>query len=139
MKRLTIALMLTLIAGGASAAVASSARAASTICVGSKPGCFPTIQAAIEAAHDGDTITIAPGTFAGGVTIDVSVNLVGAGANRTIIKGGGPVLTIGQQGAPTEPTVSITGVTITGGLNNSVPDTVVSFGGGISIPWAAGF
>jgi hypothetical protein len=118
-------------------ASATSARAAATLCVGGT-GCFATIQAAVDAAHDGDTITIAPGTFAGGITIDVSVALVGAGANRTTIKGGGPVLTIGQQGGPRR-TVSIHGVTITGGVNNSTPDTVVSFGGGVSIRWAAGF
>ena len=48
------------------------------------------------------------------------------------------MVTIGQQGGPVR-TVSIRGVTITGGVNNSVPDTVVSFGGGVSIPWATGF
>ena len=30
-------------------------------CVGNKPGCFSTIQAAINAAHDGDTINIRSG------------------------------------------------------------------------------
>jgi hypothetical protein len=45
-----------------------SAHAANNLCVGNKPGCFTTIQAAVNAASDGDTITIAPGTFAGGVT-----------------------------------------------------------------------
>jgi hypothetical protein len=116
---------------------ASSAAAAATLCVGG-PGCFATIQAAVNAAHDGDTITIAPGTFAGGIMIDVSVNLVGTGANKTIINGGGPVVTIGRQDGPRR-TVSISGVTISGGVNNSAPDMVVSFGGGVSIPWASGF
>ena len=63
------------------------------LCVGSKPGCYATIQAAVDAAHDGDMIKLAAGTFSGGVTIDKSVSLVGAGAAATIIKGGGPVLT----------------------------------------------
>jgi hypothetical protein len=139
MRLLAFTLLLTLVAGGATAAAGHSAHAAGTLCVGSKPGCFSTIQAAVNAARDGDTIKIAPGTFAGGVTINVSVNVIGAGSSKTIIKGGGPVLTIGRQEAPTEPTVSIRGVTITGGLNNSQPDTVVSLGGGVWIPFAAGF
>ena len=54
---------------------------------------------ALAAAHRGDTITIGPGTYAGGVTIDVSVKLV-AGSGATIISGGGPVLTIGVADAP---------------------------------------
>jgi len=49
------------------------------------------------------------------------------------------VLTIGRERASTEPTVSISDVTITGGVNDSVPDRSVEFGGGISIPPAAGF
>jgi hypothetical protein len=116
---------------------ASVARAGSTLCVGSAPGCYSTIQAAVNAAHDGDTITIAPGTYAGGVTIDVSVSVVGAGASKTIIKGGGPVLTIGAEQADTEPTVSISGVTITGGFNDSLPGQAVAQGGGIRIPQGA--
>jgi hypothetical protein len=107
-----------------------------TLCVGGKPkpACYPSIQAAVDAAHDGDTIKIAPGTYAGGVVIEVSVDVVGAGAEKTIIKGGGPVLTLGTDGAPTEPTISIRGVTITGGVNNSKPSDAVTFGGGIWIP-----
>jgi hypothetical protein len=107
-----------------------------TLCVGGKPkaACYPSIQAAVDAAHDGDTIKIAPGTYVGGVVIEVSVDVVGAGAEKTIIKGGGPVLTLGTDGAPTEPTISIRGVTITGGVNNSKPSDAVTFGGGIWIP-----
>ena len=94
MRRSTLSLVATLVVAAAAAAAATPvARAAGTLCVGSKPGCFSTIQAAVNAAHDGDTITVAPGTFAGGVTIDVSVNVIGAGSNKTIIQGGGPVLT----------------------------------------------
>ena len=122
MKRSTLALAATLVVATTAAAAATPvARAAGTLCVGSKPGCFSTIQAAVNAAHDGDTINISPGTFTGGVTIDVSVNLRGAGAGATTIQGGGPVLTIGQEQADTEPTVSISRVTITGGFNDSSP------------------
>jgi len=134
-------LALALCCGAAALALASQAvaRSASMLCVGSKPGCFATIQAALAASHDGDAITVEPGTYAGGVTITTSVQLLGAGAGRTLISGGGPVVTIGQQFAATEPTVSIRGVTITGGLNNSQPDDVVTLGGGVWIPQAAGF
>ena len=94
-----------------------------------------TIQTAVNAAHDGDTIAIAPGTYPGGVTIDVSVTVVGAGAASTIIKGGGPVLTLGVPGAPNPPTISITGVTVTGGVASGNGDvTFVGLGGGVSIP-----
>ena len=139
MRRLILTLLLALFGGGATAAAGYATHAVSTLCVGSKPGCFSTIQAAVDAAQDGDTITVAPGTFAGGVTILVSVNLIGAGSNKTIINGGGPVLTIGQDESPTEPTVSISGVTLTGGLNNSHPDQSFGTGGGIWIPPRAGF
>ncbi len=122
-----------LVAGGTMSA-ASPARTQKTLCVSSKPGCYSTIQAAVDAAHDGDTIRIDKGTFAGGVTINVSVNIVGAGASKTTIRGGGPVLTIGTiEGTNGNLTDSITGVTITGGLNNSHPDEGVSFGGGVWI------
>jgi hypothetical protein len=106
-------------------------------------GCaFSEIAPALAAAKDGDTIKIASGTYAGGVTVDVSVKLVGAGAGSTIISGGGPVLTIGEFGASSEPTVSIDGVTITGGVTRSSPESVpftgkegvFAAGGGVEIP-----
>jgi hypothetical protein len=120
---------------------------AASLCVGSKPGCFAALQAAVNAARNGDRITIAPGRYAGGVTIDVSVTLAGAGAGSTVIRGGGPVLTIGAYGASAEPTVSISGVTITGGVARSSPesvpfvgqDGVIARGGGVEIPPNAGF
>ena len=109
----------TLIALVAVAVSTGSSGAATTtdICVGSKPGCFATIQAAVEAAQDGATIRIGAGRFAGGVTINRSVELAGVAAGATIIEGGGPVITIGF--GTSKPTVSISRVTITGGLNDS--------------------
>src|SRR5262249_47324538 len=103
----------------AGAGAGTSQAKARPICVGSTPGCFSTIQAAVDAAKDGERITIASGTYAGGITVDVSVKIVGAGADKTIISGGGPVITIGSFGASTEPTVSISGVTITGGVTHA--------------------
>src|SRR5581483_5457893 len=94
--RRTVAL-LALLAGGAvtgpTAAAATAGQASATLCVGTQPGCYATLQAAVDAAGDGDTITIARGTFAGGVSITKSLTIAGSGVGQTIIKGGGPVLT----------------------------------------------
>jgi pectin methylesterase-like acyl-CoA thioesterase len=89
--------------------------AADTLCVGDRPGCYATIQAALDAAQDGDTIRVGPGGFAGGITIDKSVDLVGAGAKATVIDGGGPVVTVGEFLGTSELTVTISGVTVSGG------------------------
>jgi hypothetical protein len=139
MRRLTrylavASLVAACVAGGA----AAHARAATTLCVGSGKGCYQALQPAFDAAHDGDTIKIGPGTFDGGVTVDASVRIVGAGAGKTIIKGGGPVLTIGKGEADADKlNVSISGVTVTGGVTNSVPGgpgPFIAGGGGIDIP-----
>ena len=95
-----------------------------------QPGCYGSIQAAVDAAPDGATVTVGPGTFAGGITIAKSLTLRGAAAAVTMISGGGPVVTIGAAGALTEPTVSLSGLTITGGLNTSGPE---ARGGGIAV------
>jgi hypothetical protein len=142
MKRLITATFVIPIAMGVACAPTP---ASSALCVGSGSGCYSTLQAAVDAAHAGDTIRIDPGTFAGGVTINVSVTIIGAGASSTIIKGGNSVLTIGRFNGPNEPTVSITGVTITGGVTRSSPESIPRFsiasysgviaqGGGIEIP-----
>ena len=128
-----------LAAGGL--ALAAEPTQTGLVCVGSG-GCYPTIQAAVNAAHAGDTITIGTGTFAGGITITKSVDLRGAGAAATIIRGGDHVLTIGAYGATSEPAVSISGVTVTGGLARSSAMSVPllgkagvwAAGGGIQIP-----
>jgi hypothetical protein len=114
--------------------VAARPAAAATLCVGPQAGCFAQIQPAVDAAHDGDTIAIGAGTFSGGITIDKSVRVQGSGAARTVIKGGGPVVTIFRATAPDALEVSIAGVTVTGGVNNSQPDQEVTFGGGVWIP-----
>jgi hypothetical protein len=111
-------------------------------------GCsYSEIAPALAVANNGDTIKLAAGTYRGGVTIDVSVKLVGAGAGATVIRGGASVLTIGTIGATSEPTVSIDRVTITGGVARSSPESVAFYGedgvsaagGGIEIPPNADF
>ena len=129
--------------------LASSAAAAapSVRCVGPTAGCYRTLQAAVDGARSGDSILISAGVFSGGVTIDKSVQVVGAGAGKTIITGGGPVLTIGRFGASREPVVSLRGVTVTGGVTHLSALSaalvgkagVIALGGGVEIPPAAGF
>jgi hypothetical protein len=140
MKRLLwTAALATLI--GASGSVAAQPAAAADLCVGGPgSGCFSTIQAALDAAQDGDTIQIGAGTFAGGITIEESVSLVGVSAGATTIQGGGPVVTVGDGTA--DLTVSISRVTITGGFNDSKPDSqfgpgFFAAGGGVLIRAAA--
>jgi hypothetical protein len=106
------------LAGLSALALASAGRSASTVCVGG-PHCYSTIQAALDAAQDGDTVRVGPGTFAGGITLTKSVDLVGVAAAATVISGGGPVVTIGSPSAA--PTVTLANVTITGGLTTTNP------------------
>ncbi len=131
MRRLIVAVTATV---AVSLGLAAHRAAAATLCVGPNEGCFSQIQPAVAAAQDGDTIAISAGTFTGGITIDKSVHLQGAGATRTIISGGGPVVTIFRATASDGLSVSLDGVTVTGGVNNSQPDNAVTFGGGVWIP-----
>ena len=50
------------------------------------PGDFPTVQAAVDAAAAGDTIALAPGTYAEQVTISKDLNLRGASSGTSTIK-----------------------------------------------------
>jgi len=136
MGRMILVFCVIAISGVAAGATAGQGLAASS-CVGSGAHCFTTLQAAVDAAHDGDVIWIRRGTFGGGVTIDKDLKLIGAGAEATVINGGAPVLTIGEADATVEPTVTIRGVTITGGLNTSNPEPFFVTGGGIDVPASA--
>ena len=124
---------------------------ATTVCTSSHP--CPTIQDAVTAAqtHTGDivTITVAAGTYPGGITIAASglasLSIHGAGSATTTVTGGGTtrdvLVTIG--------TVTIDGLAIThgeattsgGGVHNAgtltlTNDTVsndhATYGGGVS-------
>ena len=102
MKRST-AIVWAALACGLTAAIAAPSALAATRCVGSKPRVLRQRAGGRGRRPGRDTIAIAPGTYAGGVKVGVSVAIVGAGAGSTIIKGGGPVLTLGVSGAAVEP------------------------------------
>jgi hypothetical protein len=126
-------LTLIMLCAGGWAVLGAETAFGQVLCVDhNRPSCFETVQAAHAAASDGDTISIGQGTFAGGVTLTKSVRLVGASAAATVLRGGGPVITIGDGTA--KPTVSISRVTIRDGLNTSTPDPAIAAGGGILIP-----
>jgi PKD domain len=75
-----------------------AAPARADFCVGPSPPCFDNLQGAIDAAAVSpgtDTITVAPGTFAGGATTTTNpVNIIGAGPLQT-------TLTLANPGDPT--------------------------------------
>jgi hypothetical protein len=138
MRRLGVVVALGALLGMFGGLVGARQASAATLNV-CQSGCpYTQLAPALAAAHSGDTITIGPGTYAGGVTINVSVKLAGAGPDATIIKGGGPVLTIGVADAASEPTVTIDGVTVTGGVTIGNLTPFSGRGGGIYIPRAAG-
>jgi hypothetical protein len=103
-----------------------------TVCT---TGCaFSQVAPALAAANSGDTLKLGAGTYEGGFTIVKSVSLVGSGAHATIIRGGGPVITIGSlQSASPKLTVAISGVTITGGHAHSSLETLVDYGNKIGV------
>src|ERR1700751_2824133 len=86
---LLVPALMTLVWAGAAAATAGTL----TVCPSGCP--YNQIGPAVAPAKDGDTIKVGPGTYQGGITIDVSVRLAGAVAGSTIIRGGDHVLTIG--------------------------------------------
>jgi hypothetical protein len=148
MKTPTIArLLLAALITAAAAAAGSGTVSAATLSVCPSGCAFSQLAPAVAAANNGDTIAVAAGTYDGGFTITKSVKLAGASAGKTIISGGGPVITIGTFGASSEPTVSIDGVTITGGVTRSSPESVPctgkegvwAAGGGIEVPPSTDF
>jgi hypothetical protein len=115
------------VALGVAGVVPASASGGRACVVGG--GCYSDVQAAVDAAPTGGIVRLAPGVFAGGITIDRSVRMAGSGASRTTIRGGGPVLSI-ERPSPAAVQVTISGLTVTGGFAH--PDGFNAYGGGIS-------
>jgi nitrous oxidase accessory protein NosD len=77
-------------------------------------GCaFDAVQPAIDAADEGDTIVICPGTFSGDVTIDRDLTIVGGGADATVLQGTGTASVV-QVSANT---VELENLHVTGGAS----------------------
>jgi hypothetical protein len=108
--------------------VSASQASAATLQVCPSGCTYSQIAPAVAAAQSGDTVTVAAGTYQGGFTINTSLTLAGVGAGATIISGGGPVVTIGSGEGTSKLVVSITGVTITGGVAHSSPQSVALYG-----------
>jgi serine protease len=85
------------------------------------PGEFPTIQAALNAALPGNTVSVSPGTFPENLNFQgkaVSLVSTGGASQTTIAAPGGTAVTIGPAG-------SIAGFTISGGT--------ATFGAGMAV------
>jgi len=85
------------------------------------PADFPTIQAALDAAGPGDTVSVAPGTYNERIDFrgkDITLVGTGGASATTIAAPGGTAVSIG-------PEATIRGFTITGGT--------ASFGAGMAV------
>jgi hypothetical protein len=128
-----------LIAGLAALALAGTAAAQAsktlTVCPTGPPKCqFDTIQAALDAAEDGDRILIAPGSYGGGFTIADSVSLIGSGADQTTIRRGEPpVDEVPLVSVPPAVSAPISRVTITGGVWSYTPGSAIHNEGRLTV------
>jgi hypothetical protein len=105
--------------------LAPAAHAATTLAV---PGRYPTISAAISAAHNGDTVLVQPGTYRENITIagkNITVRAASSVQSRTVIAGNPGRTPVMIQGVG--PQTKLTGFTITGGY------APAGQGGGITI------
>jgi Right handed beta helix region len=102
------------------------------------PSDFPTIQAAVNAAVDGDTVSIAAGTYAEAVLVSgKSLRLVGAGPNLTTIDATGTgTAALAAINPPVGSLMKIESMRLTGGsgyLAPGQPSFVGAGGGGLAV------
>ncbi|MHC4837971.1 MAG: right-handed parallel beta-helix repeat-containing protein [Planctomycetota bacterium] len=99
------------------------------------PGDFDSIQAAIDAAAEGWTIEVGPGTHVGAIALGAKAIVVAStdGASATVLDGAGAIgSVVAVSGAsPSGESAVIRGFTITGGAGGtSIPAFGGVFGGG---------
>lgn len=111
-----------------------SSAAAATLCVNTKGtgGCYKTIGAAVTAAHAGDTINVAIGTYDEDVVIGKSLTLIGANEAATVINATGKSNGVYVDGIdyPGLTDVTVTGFTIE---NANYEGVLVTNASGITI------
>ncbi len=92
--------------------LAGSIANSATLCVnpGGTEGCSSSIQTAVNLATAGDTINIAAGTYAGNISLNKRVSLIGAGsgndpaANTIVTQASNPVFRLSASGnSPADP------------------------------------
>lgn len=97
------------------------------------PQQYGSVQAAIDAASNGDVIRVAAGTYSENLNIDgKGLSLIGAGAETTILDGGRRERVIRVQSSVPVGAVTIAGFTIRNGSAGG--GEVPSYGGGL---WAS--
>lgn len=89
---------------------------AATLCVnpGGKAGCMSTISAAVAAAHAGDAIQVAPGTYKEDVVITKSLSLLGAASSKPVIDAAGLSNGIFIDGMSAAPMAGVADVVVSG-------------------------
>jgi hypothetical protein len=96
------------------------------------PGNFPTIQAAVNAALDGDTVSIAAGTYAEAVLVSgKSLRIVGAGPGLTTIDATGTgTAALAVINPPVGALTKVESLSLTGGTGYQSPQPFAATGGG---------
>ena len=126
MTQFTRACIMTLAAGG----VLSSAALADTLFV---PAQFPTIQDAINAAADGDTIVVAPGSYFENIDfLSKSIAVTSSGGNGVTTIDGSVGFTSTVNIVATTGTATLSGFTVIAGPGQADPfNAVLTSGGGV--------
>jgi hypothetical protein len=141
-KHLTAVLVVAIAAACTGSTAVSAPRTSAGVIEVCASGCaFSELAPALKAARNGDTVSLADGTYVGGVIVDANITLRGSGVSRTTIEGGGPVIQIGLFGSASSPVVTIEDLTITGGVTRSTQEAdeaglpgAEARGGGLMIP-----